>query len=271
MKRLTILIVVLFLSAFAAACAQPPETGVGGETTGETPEAMETSPLVTEEETTEATATLPLAETPTDEEEAATEEPTATEEVAATPTEEMEEATATAETDETTTPETAETDETATPETAATDETAEVAEAEGTIADLTNIDGRFLTLVNALLATDLVTTLDEAAPYTLFAPTDEAFAALPPETLDQLLQNPELLSEILLYHVVVNEALMADELETIDNLQTAQGEFISVQVADGTVTLNDEAQVITANITVPGGVVHAIDTVLVPPDVDLSQ
>lgn len=122
------------------------------------------------------------------------------------------------------------------------------------------------TLVQAVTAADLVETLQGEGPFTVFAPTNDAFAALPDGTLDDLLlpENKDQLTSILTYHVVPQEAMAAD-LEDGQTLTTVQGDELEVGVADdGTVTIND-ATVTTADVDASNGVVHVIDGVLTPP------
>ena len=132
-----------------------------------------------------------------------------------------------------------------------------------TIVDIAINDGRFTTLVTALQAADLVETLNGDGPFTVFAPTDDAFAALPEGTLDALLADPAALSEVLLYHVVPGNVMAADVV-TLDTADTALGAPVDVTVDNGTVQIN-EAQVIITDITGSNGVIHVIDAVLLPP------
>jgi uncharacterized surface protein with fasciclin (FAS1) repeats len=151
---------------------------------------------------------------------------------------------------------------------------------ENTIMRLVTADGRFIMLVNALRASDLPQTLQETGPYTLFASTDDAFAALPEGTVQQLLENPNLLGNILSYHVV-NEDVTAEELAGMEEILTLQGSTIRVSSdgdtmilnvsSDGdTMILNDDVQIIETGIETENGTVHVIDGVLLPPDIDLS-
>ncbi|MFP4440985.1 MAG: fasciclin domain-containing protein [Chloroflexaceae bacterium] len=139
---------------------------------------------------------------------------------------------------------------------------------ENTIMGLVTADGRFMTLVNALRASDLAATLQEAGPYTFFAPTDDAFAALPEGTVQQLLENPNLLGDILAYHVA-NEALTAEEIAGMDELLTLQRSMIWVSSEGDTLMLNDDVQIIEAGIETENGIIHVIDGVLLPPQVEL--
>lgn len=120
----------------------------------------------------------------------------------------------------------------------------------------------FSTLVAALTAANLVDTLNQSAgPFTVFAPTNDAFAALPPGVVDYLLANIPELTEVLTYHVVPVEA-MAEDLSDGDTLVTLQGDDLIVKI-DGTVMIND-ATVIIPNVDASNGVIHVIDKVLVP-------
>jgi transforming growth factor-beta-induced protein len=124
-------------------------------------------------------------------------------------------------------------------------------------------DGRFSTLVAALQAADLVGTLEGEGPYTVFAPTDDAFAKLPEGTVDALLNDIPTLRSILLYHVVPG-SVMASEVVDLDSASTASGEKIMIKVSGGSVMIND-AQVIITDIVASNGVIHVIDTVILPP------
>jgi uncharacterized surface protein with fasciclin (FAS1) repeats len=120
------------------------------------------------------------------------------------------------------------------------------------------------TLVEAVTAAKLVGTLQGAGPYTVFSPTNQAFAALDDQQLNQLLQpaNRDQLKSVLTYHVVPGE-LTADKLEDGQKLETVQGETLTVQVSDGNVTVND-AMVVRPDVNAANGVVHVIDGVLTP-------
>lgn len=120
------------------------------------------------------------------------------------------------------------------------------------------------TLVEAVGAAGLVETLEEPGPYTVFAPTNQAFEALG-GTLDELLepQNKAELAEVLTYHVVPGE-LTSAELSDGQMLKTVQGDALEVRIADGEVTVNG-AKVVTPDVGASNGVVHVIDEVLIPP------
>jgi transforming growth factor-beta-induced protein len=123
--------------------------------------------------------------------------------------------------------------------------------------------GEFTTLLAAVEAAGLVETLEGEGPYTAFAPTDDAFAALPEGTVEGLLEDPEALSDILLYHVVPGE-VTSDQVVTLESATTAQGSDVSIRVEGDSVLVND-AQVIMTDIQASNGVIHVIDAVLLPP------
>ncbi len=124
--------------------------------------------------------------------------------------------------------------------------------------------GSFKTLLAAVKAAGLVETLQGAGPFTVFAPTDEAFAALPAGTLEGLLKDPTALKKILLYHVV-SGSVTADKVVGITSATSVEGSPISVAVKDGTVWLNGSAKVVTTDVIASNGVIHVIDHVLLPP------
>ena len=125
--------------------------------------------------------------------------------------------------------------------------------------------GDFNTLVAAVQAAGLVETLKGDGPFTVFAPTDEAFAKLPEGTVETLLlpENRDQLVSILTYHVVPDE-VTASEVVNLDTAPTVQGASLDIQVIDGNVFVND-ATVTAVDIQASNGVVHVIDTVLLPP------
>lgn len=132
-----------------------------------------------------------------------------------------------------------------------------------TIASTTD---RFATLTAAVTAAGLVETLQGPGPFTVFAPTDEAFAALPAGVLDKLLlpENKDTLVKILTYHVVPGAVMAADV--TDGDVATVQGQTVALSTADG-VAVNG-ATVVQADAVASNGVIHAIDAVILPPDVD---
>ncbi len=124
--------------------------------------------------------------------------------------------------------------------------------------------GSFNTLVAAVKAAGLVETLSGPGPFTVFAPTDEAFAKLPAETLTDLLkpENKQKLTDILTYHVVSGRVTAAD-VSKITEADTVNGQKIKVNATSG-VKIND-ATVTTADVEASNGVIHIIDSVLLPP------
>ncbi|MGD8806167.1 MAG: fasciclin domain-containing protein, partial [Chloroflexota bacterium] len=142
----------------------------------------------------------------------------------------------------------------------------EMAEAQS-IVDIAVADGRFTTLVAAVQAAGLAETLSGEGEFTVFAPTDDAFAALPEGTVESLLEDPEgALRDILLYHVVEG-AVPAETVVTLDSATTLQGEPVSIAVVDGGVVLNDSANVIITDIMASNGIIHVIDGVILPPSI----
>ena len=128
--------------------------------------------------------------------------------------------------------------------------------------------GSFSTLVAAVQAADLVETLQGDGPFTVFAPTDEAFAALPAGVLDALLlpENKSVLAKILTYHVVAGKVMAADVMT--GDVATVEGQTVALST-EGGVTVNG-ANVVTADVEASNGVIHVIDAVILPPDVDPS-
>jgi uncharacterized surface protein with fasciclin (FAS1) repeats len=151
-------------------------------------------------------------------------------------------------------------------EAAAGSEMTEPAAGAGTIVDIAASTDGFSTVVAAVQAAGLTDTLNGAGPFTVFAPTDEAFAALPPGLVDALLlpENKDALVKILTYHVVPGAVMAADV--TDGEVATVEGQNVTLSTADG-VTVNG-AKVIQADIVADNGVIHVIDAVIVPPDVD---
>lgn len=124
--------------------------------------------------------------------------------------------------------------------------------------------GSFSTLVTAVKAADLVDTLKGEGPFTVFAPTDDAFAKLPAGTVEDLLkpENKDKLTAILTYHVVPGKVMAADAMK-VDSATTVQGSDITIKTMDGKVMVND-ATVTQADIEASNGVIHVIDTVIMP-------
>jgi len=121
--------------------------------------------------------------------------------------------------------------------------------------------GSFNTLVNAVKAAGLVETLKGAGPFTVFAPTDEAFAKLPKGTVDGLLKDIPQLKKILTYHVVSGKVMAADVVK-LKSAKTVEGEDVKIDASHG-VKIND-ATVTTPDISADNGVIHMIDKVLIP-------
>lgn len=122
--------------------------------------------------------------------------------------------------------------------------------------------GNFTTLVAAVKAAGLVDTLKGPGPFTVFAPTDEAFAKLPAGTVDALLKDPEKLKGILLYHVVSGKVMAADVVK-LKSAKTVPGGTVAIVVKGSKVMVNN-ANVIKTDIVTDNGVIHVIDTVLMP-------
>jgi len=123
--------------------------------------------------------------------------------------------------------------------------------------------GSFNTLLTAATEAGLVETLKGDGPFTVFAPTDEAFAKVPEETLNALLRDKAKLKEVLLYHVVQGQVMAADAVK-LDSAKTVQGQPFTIRARGGKVMINN-AQVTQADIKASNGVIHVIDSVLLPP------
>ena len=128
------------------------------------------------------------------------------------------------------------------------------------IVDTAVAAGNFSTLVAAVKAAGLVETLKGAGPFTVFAPTDEAFAKVPKATLEGLLADKAALTKVLTYHVVAGKVMAADV--KAGPVKTVQGTDLAM-VTEGGVTVNG-AKVVAADVAASNGVIHAIDTVLMP-------
>jgi uncharacterized surface protein with fasciclin (FAS1) repeats len=126
----------------------------------------------------------------------------------------------------------------------------------------TAVAAHFNTLVAAVKAAGLVDTLKGPGPFTVFAPTDEAFAKLPPGTLDALLKDPAKLKDILLYHVVSGKVMAADVVK-LKSAKTVEGASVKVMVKGGAVMI-DNADVTKTDIICDNGVIHVIDAVILP-------
>jgi uncharacterized surface protein with fasciclin (FAS1) repeats len=132
------------------------------------------------------------------------------------------------------------------------------------IVDVASENGSFSTLVAAVKAAGLVETLKGEGPLTVFAPNDEAFAKLPDGTVEMLLmpENKDKLVSILTYHVVSGNVSSAAAMK-LDAAPTVQGTSVEISVVDGAVMIND-SKVIAADVMASNGVIHVIDTVLMP-------
>ena len=126
--------------------------------------------------------------------------------------------------------------------------------------------GSFKTLARALVAADLVDTLKGPGPFTVFAPTDEAFAKLPAGTIESLLQpeNKAKLQRILTYHVVSGK-VMAAEAARMQSAKAVSGDTLTIAGLDGHVTVNG-ARVVKTDIVATNGIIHVIDAVILPAD-----
>jgi transforming growth factor-beta-induced protein len=136
--------------------------------------------------------------------------------------------------------------------------------AAGDIVEVATAAGTFGTLLTAATKAGLVETLKGEGPFTVFAPTDEAFAALPAGTLDSLLADKELLKKVLLYHVVAGK-VTSEQVVGMTEATSVEGSPIKIAVKDDAVILNDSAKVVTPDVEAANGVIHVIDAVLLPP------
>jgi uncharacterized surface protein with fasciclin (FAS1) repeats len=122
--------------------------------------------------------------------------------------------------------------------------------------------GQFKTLASLLTKTGLADTLATGGPFTVFAPTDEAFAKVPKATLDALAENPAQLKSVLLYHVVPGRVAAADVVK-LSSAKTLEGRSLAIKVVDGSVFV-DQAKVTTPDVVASNGVIHVVDSVLIP-------
>lgn len=129
------------------------------------------------------------------------------------------------------------------------------------IVDTAKSAGSFNTLVTAVQAAGLVDTLKGPGPFTVFAPTDEAFAKIPKAKLDALLKDKAALTKVLTYHVVSGKVMAADV--KVGNVKTVEGSNLKVSATGGKVMV-DKAHVVKTDIVADNGVIHVIDTVLMP-------
>ena len=123
--------------------------------------------------------------------------------------------------------------------------------------------GSFKTLATALTAAGLIETLKSKGPFTVFAPTDEAFAKLPPAALEALLKDKAALAKVLTYHVVAGN-VMAKDVVKLSKAKTVEGADVAIMVMGGKVMVN-KAHVVKTDIETSNGVIHVIDSVLMPP------
>jgi uncharacterized surface protein with fasciclin (FAS1) repeats len=131
------------------------------------------------------------------------------------------------------------------------------------IVDTAVAAGSFKTLATALEAADLIPTLKGEGPFTVFAPTDEAFAKMPQADLEALLKDKQALTRVLTYHVVPGKVMAADVVK-LKEAATVEGTSVAIEVSDGNVKV-DDANVIATDIVASNGVIHVIDTVITPP------
>ncbi len=127
----------------------------------------------------------------------------------------------------------------------------------------------FKTLTTALTEAGLVDALKGDGPFTVFAPTDEAFAKLPSGALNKLLKDKEALKEVLLYHVVKGKVMSGDVVK-ISEAETLSGQKFNIKTNDEGVVIN-KSKVIKTDISASNGVIHVIDTVLLPPTADSQK
>lgn len=139
--------------------------------------------------------------------------------------------------------------------------TNQVAAPKTDIVDTAVAAGSFTTLVEALKAAELVDTLKGEGPFTVFAPTDEAFAKIPKDKLNALLKDKKALTKVLTYHVVPGKVMAADVVK-LKSAKTVEGQSIAIDTSKGVKV--DGATVIKTDIVTSNGVIHVIDTVLMP-------
>ena len=133
---------------------------------------------------------------------------------------------------------------------------------EGDIVAVAQAAGGFETLLAAATAAELVSVLQGDGPFTVFAPTDEAFAAIPAADLQALLDDKEALRKVLLYHVVPGKVAAADVV-ALTEAETAAGQAVEIAVVDGMVKV-DDASVVATDIEATNGIIHVIDRVILP-------
>jgi uncharacterized surface protein with fasciclin (FAS1) repeats len=141
------------------------------------------------------------------------------------------------------------------------------AAAAGTIVDVAASNPDFSTLVTAVEAAGLAETLSGDGPFTVFAPTNEAFAAVPPEVLESLLADQEALTKVLTYHVLPGQVMAADVAP--GDVATVEGSMATITDDGGTLKIGD-ATIVATDVAASNGVIHVIDAVLIPPTVDVN-
>jgi uncharacterized surface protein with fasciclin (FAS1) repeats len=145
---------------------------------------------------------------------------------------------------------------------------AKQADTQKSIVDIAKEDGRFTTLLSALDKAGLVDRLQGDGPFTIFAPTDEAFAKLPPGTIEDWFANPQALSDVLSYHVVDGKLMAADVMQQ-ESFNALTGQALTV-TTEGNTVMVDGAKVLTPDLEGSNGVIHVIDTVLMPPTGEIA-
>jgi uncharacterized surface protein with fasciclin (FAS1) repeats len=143
------------------------------------------------------------------------------------------------------------------------------AQSPGTVVNVAANAGQFDTLVKAIQVAGLQSTLKGDGPFTILAPTDKAFAALPQATLQALLDNPDKLAMILKHHVVAGKT-PASSVVSVNEITSLNGSDIDVK-ANGSTVMLGKAKVLKTDIMADNGVIHVIDTVLIPDDFDMAS
>jgi len=137
-------------------------------------------------------------------------------------------------------------------------------DAQADIVGTASAAGSFNTLVSAVKAADLVNTLKGEGPFTVFAPTDAAFAKLPRAQLEALLADKAALTKVLTYHVIQGSRVEAAEVVKLSSVKTIEGQPVKIDVGESVMVNN--AKVVKTDISTSNGVIHVIDTVMLPPD-----
>ena len=135
---------------------------------------------------------------------------------------------------------------------------------QSSIVEIAGSSKDFSTLVTALTEADLLATLEGEGPFTVFAPTNDAFAKIDGEELQKLLKNKEALRNVLLYHVVSGAAVPAQTAVTLPSAEMANGQSVELSTLDGSLMINGTSTVIKTDIVGSNGIIHVIDTVLLP-------